>query len=317
MLKSLKNLSSQPVQVLVLALDEDCFYLLQRLNLPWVRLIRLPDLQPASTVNTCMKNRNWTEFCWTLSSLLCRYCIRFLGWPEVTYLDADIFFHGDPETLFQKHPSHSTLITDHNYAPEYDQSAISGRYCVQFLRFTRHVSSTSLLDWWALRCIEDCPSIPKPGKFGDQKYLESFASISSEVETIQSWGAGLAPWNAKKFVFELDESQALLCGLDSPIDPLIFYHYHGFQILETGEIDLCRHYYAIPQFLQQHTYQEYVSSLNQICKDILNKNLGKFIRVEKDSTHPLKMEKRRRLGVCYRDKAPYYLRKLTNKTLHG
>ena len=47
------------------------------------------------------------------------------------------------------------LITDHAYAPEHDQSATSGQYCLQFMTFTRNGGEV-VRKWWEERCIEWC-----------------------------------------------------------------------------------------------------------------------------------------------------------------
>jgi hypothetical protein len=65
------------------------------------------------------------------------------------------------------------LITDHGYAPEYDQSATSGQYCVQFMTFERD-GGEPVRRWWEERCIEWCYARFEDGKFGDQKYLDDW-----------------------------------------------------------------------------------------------------------------------------------------------
>src|SRR3546814_10715067 len=73
---------------------------------------------------------------------------------------------------FEKSGAH-VLMTDHGYSPEYDQSATSGQYCVQFMTFNRH-GGEHIRHWWESRCIEWCFARFEDGKFGDQKYLDDW-----------------------------------------------------------------------------------------------------------------------------------------------
>ena len=46
-----------------------------------------------------------------------------------------MFFYSNPRVLYDEMGANSVLITEHRYTKEYDQSATSGKYCVQFVTF--------------------------------------------------------------------------------------------------------------------------------------------------------------------------------------
>lgn len=102
--------------------------------------------------------RTTGEYCWTLTP--------FAPWfvlnadpevPRVTYVDADFWFRKSPDALFIEldRSGKDILITDHAYAPENDGSADHGRFCVQFVVFTRTRSDNVIREWQG-QCLEWC-----------------------------------------------------------------------------------------------------------------------------------------------------------------
>ncbi|HAA01379.1 MAG TPA: hypothetical protein DCD96_06995, partial [Flavobacteriales bacterium] len=99
-----------------------------------------------------------------------------------------MYFYSDPEVLIREMGNNSVLITPHNYSPEYDNSSISGRYCVQFVCFKNTADGMAVLNWWKDSCIDWCFDRVEDGKFGDQKYLDEFSSRFSGVLTVLKTG---------------------------------------------------------------------------------------------------------------------------------
>lgn len=63
---------------------------------------------------------------------------------------------------------------------------------------------------------------------GDQKYLDSWPNDYSSCCIINNLGAGVAPWNYSQYTFSVNPSDSSIL-VDAL--PLIFYHFHQFQIL--------------------------------------------------------------------------------------
>jgi hypothetical protein len=57
-------------------------------------------------------------------------------------------FFSSPEPIFTEAKNASILLTEHRYLPEYDQSATSGIYNVQFMMFRRNIEGLNALTWW-------------------------------------------------------------------------------------------------------------------------------------------------------------------------
>jgi len=141
----------------VLCVDDETHDVLQRLALPNVRLLKLSELETDELLSV-KPGRAIAEYCWTLTPFAPRFVFETEPTVKrVTYLDADLWFRKHPKPIFDELDASGkcVLITDHAYAPEYDQSATSGQFCVQFMTFHRD-GGELVRQWWEERCIEWC-----------------------------------------------------------------------------------------------------------------------------------------------------------------
>src|SRR5262245_16846177 len=159
----------------VLCLDDRTQKTLEDLLNPNLRTIPLAEVETRDLL-AVKPGRNFAEYSWTLTPFTPRFVFeRDASVTRVTYLDADLFLLKSPRPIFEEFDASgkSVLITEHAYDVEYDQSATSGRFCVQFMTFVRD-SSEPVRSWWAERCLEWCFARSEDGKFGDQKYLDDW-----------------------------------------------------------------------------------------------------------------------------------------------
>ncbi|MFH2139896.1 MAG: glycosyl transferase [Pseudomonadota bacterium] len=244
----------------ILCVDADAYEVLTRLDLPRVRLLKLSRLETPELL-AVKPGRGKGEYCWTLTPFAPRFVFEAdAEVSRVTYIDADIWFRKNPAPIFREFDSSGkhALITDHSYAPEYDQSATSGQYCVQFMTFTRDDGEV-VRKWWEERCIEWCFARFEEGKFGDQKYLDDWPTRFERLVHVlehQEWT--LAPWNATRY----------------PYSQAIFYHFHGLRITGGHRVDFGA--YGLPAPLIENIYEPYVDDLRNSI-DILNE-LGIVVR---------------------------------------
>lgn len=235
----------------ILCMDDDAHKALTRLNLPNMRLLELCKLETADLL-AIKSGRTKGEYCWTLTPFAPRFVFEAdSAVDRVTYLDADLWFRKNPSPIFAEFDTSKkhVLITDHAYAPEYDQSATSGQYCVQFMTFTRN-NGEAVRKWWEEKCVEWCFARHEDGKFGDQKYLDDWAERFSEhVHVLQNKELLLAPWNATRF----------------PYGNSIAWHFHSLRIsvnirkriyIEFGP-------YVLPKFTRINVYQNYLEDLKK------------------------------------------------------
>ena len=153
----------------ILCIDDVTFDVLHALKLSNIRLLKLSDLETAE-LKAVKSSRTKAEYCWTLTPFAPRFVFEAnTSINQVTYIDADLWFRKSPLDVFEEFEASgkSVLITDHAYAPEYDQSATSGQYCVQFMVFTRGRGEV-VRKWWEERCIEWCYARFENGLFGER-----------------------------------------------------------------------------------------------------------------------------------------------------
>jgi hypothetical protein len=201
----------------VLCIDEASFETLRGLSLPRLRLLDLRRLETAE-LRAVRPSRSRAEYCWTLTPFAPRWVFETdPAVKRVTYLDADLFLLKSPRPIFRELDASgkAVLITDHAYAPDYDQSSMSGKYCVQFLTFER-LRGEVVRHWWQERCVEWCFNREENGLFGDQKYLESFPVLFAELTHVLERKEWLqAPWNAIRF----------------PCSDCIAFHFQGLRLI--------------------------------------------------------------------------------------
>jgi hypothetical protein len=229
----------------VLCVDDETYDVLDKLALPNVRLLKLSAIETEELLSV-KPGRTIAEYCWTLTPFAPRFVFEADATVErVTYLDADLWFRKHPKPIFEELDAskEQVLITDHGYSPEYDQSAISGQFCVQFMTFTRE-GGEPVRKWWEERCVEWCYARFEDGKFGDQKYLDDWPErFGSLVHVLQDKERTLAPWNASRF----------------PYANAVFYHFHGLRIISKNQLQIGG--YSLPLALTQHVYAPYCDDL--------------------------------------------------------
>lgn len=236
----------------VLCLDDACLQTLQRLDLPQMRPLDLAELETPELL-AVKSGRTRAEYCWTVTPWSIQWVLEAEPTAQrVTYLDADVFFLKSPAPIFAEFEASGcgVLITEHGYAPEYDHSPRFGRYCVQFLPVVRGLGEP-ILHWWRDQCIEWCFARFENGLFGDQKYLDQFASISpGNVNAICSDCRFQGPWNCSIFKF----SDAIL------------FHFHGLRILSRQLVMASGGGYLLPSPTLSYVYAKYCELLVRLIR---------------------------------------------------
>jgi len=240
-------------QLWILCVDDEVYEALIKLSLNNVRLLQLSKLETEELLRAKAGRTNG-EYCWTLTPFAPRFVFeadkRVL---RVTYLDADLWFRKTPKAIFDEfdQSGKDVLITDHAYAAEYDQSAKSGQYCVQFMTFTRNGGEV-VRKWWEEKCIEWCYARFEEGKFGDQKYLDDWSErFIDYVHVLNNKELALAPWNAIRF----------------PYGNAVFWHFHGLRLLPNRKVDVGS-IYQIPSKAIKNVYLPYFNDLNNVTETL-------------------------------------------------
>ena len=224
MYESLKSHSNH-FHLYIFAFDDVSYKMLKKLKLDSVTVISLKEFEDEELLSI-KESRSAGEYCWTCTPSTIKYCIEHYTLKNCTYLDADLYFYADPSVLIEEMGEKSVLITPHRYTPEYDQSATSGIYCVQFMTFKNNERGVEVLEWWRNACNTWCYARFEDGKFGDQKYLDDWLDRFEGVHALENLGGGVAPWNVQQY------------NLEDEAFKLIFYHFHNFKFLEHNKVDL-------------------------------------------------------------------------------
>ncbi|MCI5197451.1 MAG: glycosyl transferase [Candidatus Electrothrix sp. AW5] len=271
----------------VICLDDECKTTLDNIGYSDIKTISLKNVETTELL-ALKPTRNKAEYCWTLTPFAPRWVFEIDPTiKRVTYVDADMYFFKSPQPLFEEFESSgkAVMITDHFYAPEFDQSATSGQYCVQFMPFVRQASEP-VRKWWEKRCVEWCYQRMEKGKFGDQKYVESFPIIfPDKVHICQQENAFLAPWNASRY----------------PYSTCIGYHFHGLRLLDHGTVRLYPSEYLIPRPTKKNIYHKYMSVFSSALL-VTEWNLEKKTKKVKTSFLPRLRNNMHRLFFLYFNK---------------
>jgi hypothetical protein len=152
---------------------------------------------------------------------------------HLTYLDADLLFFSSVEPLFEEMGAASIAAIEHRYTARLEHLLPRGRFCVQWLTFRHDDTGRQCLRRWRDQCLEWCYARVEDGRFADQKYLDAWPTeYGAAFRALEHVGAGLAPWNFPRFPVEERGGALSVAGR-----PLIFYHFHQFQLLVGGEYD--------------------------------------------------------------------------------
>jgi hypothetical protein len=180
-------------------------------------------------------------------------------------------FYSDPRVLNEELVNSSVLITEHRYTPEYDQSATSGIYCVQYVLFRNDEAGMKVLRWWRDACLEWCFNRSENGKFGDQKYLDDWTTKFEGVHVLNHFGGGVAPWNLQQFKLISDNGVFFVKDRKSRLTkPLIFFHFHGLRFYAVDTVEYTGAAYFVGSDWKKLLFKPYVLSLFRLADQLMN-----------------------------------------------
>lgn len=254
----------------IFAFDDSCYQILTDLKLSNATIIPLEEFETQELL-AVKGSRTQGEYCWTCTSSTIWHCIHTYGLSNCTYIDADLLFFSDPKVLTDEMGENAILITSHRYSSEYDQSALSGIYCVQFVTFKNTEQGLKALDWWRKACLEWCFNRFEDGKFGDQKYLDDWPERFEGVHVLQHPGGGLAPWNTNRYAYEEADGKVWVRDASSGRVPVVFYHFHDFRYSIQESFRLTAEQYRLNKEVINLIYKPYVKAL--LTAEILIRNI--------------------------------------------
>ncbi|MBQ0118888.1 MAG: glycosyl transferase [Bacteroidales bacterium] len=248
----------------VFAFDDILADALKMMTHPEVTVVTLAEFEDEDLLRV-KPTRTAGEYCWTCSSSTIYYCLTHFDLDHCTYIDADLYFFSNPRVLIDEMGDDDVLITEHRYTPKYDQSATSGKYCVQFMTFKNTERGMAVLKWWRERCLEWCYARKEDGKFGDQKYLDDWNTRFDGVCELQHLGGGVAPWNMQQYIFFKKRTRLFsskIVGKDIASGrefDLVFFHFHNCECFKKGVLREWKLTgYELPESVRCYIYCTYL-----------------------------------------------------------
>ena len=273
MYESLKT-QTKSFHLYIFAFDDLTFEILSDLKLDSVTVVSLKEFETQELLEV-KKNRSVAEYCWTCTPSSISHVLNNYDIPHCTYIDADLYFYSDPSVLITElmESGKSVLITEHRFSflPKLYEEKRGGRFCVQFITFIREENSMQVLEKWRGQCIDWCYSRYEDGKFGDQKYLEEWPLIYSNIHILEHQGGGIAPWNLTQYSFKKeDDSFNGTLLKDRSEFKVVFFH---FQYVKFMENDLCDiGWYCTSSEVRRLFYEPYLQKVIEIQKGIMKLN---------------------------------------------
>ncbi len=247
----------------IFAFDDRLAEAMKTMSLPHITVVTLKEFEDQELL-AIKSSRTTGEYCWTCSGSTILYCLEQYHLDACTYIDADLYFFSDPTILINEMGDDDVLITAHRYTSAYDQTATSGKYCVQFMTFKNTENGLHVLRWWRNACLEWCYNRIEDGKFGDQKYLDDWTIRFKGIHELQHLGGGVAPWNMQQYTFRREGDSVIGTELSTEKDfELVFFHFHDLLCFKKGafrEFSLCPNY-ILPKSAKDVVYSLYLPVL--------------------------------------------------------
>ena len=246
-----------------MAFDKECYDRLRSLNLPCITVEFLDDFETPELLQV-KPSRTIAEYCWTCGPSVIWYFIQKYSLPDITYVDSDLFFLGNPEVIVKEIGNSSVAITEQGIGEK--GAKLYGRYCVQYMYFKNDEEGLNTLKWWRDSCIDWCYQRFEGDKYGDQKYLDNFPSLSPSLCVLKNPSAGIAPWNMMRY--KLKGNAILQDGIEYPF---IFYHMHGIVADIEGDVLALR---SLHFAFNQEQLDKFLLPYAKTNMEVLNEYLG-------------------------------------------
>jgi len=246
-----------------LCMDEASHAALRELQWPEITPISLTEFERDDPqLRQAKATRSLVEYYFTCSPSLPLYVLN--RWAEVnliTYLDADLFFFGDLEPLFDELGDASVGMIPHRFSPRVQDRSQFGTYNVGWLSFRRDEDGLACLAWWRERCLEWCYTRVEGNRYADQKYLNEWPARFNGVRILEHEGANVGPWNLGRHrITERDGS----IWVDE--HPLIFFHFSSLLRVSPWlyNTNLASWHVRPPAVVRRRIVGPYIAALEQV-----------------------------------------------------
>jgi len=209
-------------KLVMFCMCDESYNYLQKANLENVVLVHFEKLEKFLPNLLAVKHtRSKVEYFYTCSPCTCYYVLKHYEEADIiTYLDADLYFFNSPAPLFEELGDNSIGIIEHKFSFFSKRNLIYGRFNVGWINFRNDEVGIQCLTDWMEDCIDWCYHKLEDGKYGDQKYLDSWPNKYPNLKILNHKGANLGMWNVGNY--KLTERQGCIYVDD---EKLLFYHF--------------------------------------------------------------------------------------------
>ena len=290
----------------VLCLDDEVYSMLSKLDDEALVLLRLADLEREKPELARAKgNRSIIEYYFTISPYLPRWVLQQnSSLKQVTYLDSDLYFFGDPQKVFDEIGEGSVAMMPHRFLDVNKSREQFGHYNVGWLSFRNNTEGRACLDDWASQCLDWCYDKVEGERFADQKYLNAWPKKYPGTVVVKNSGANAAPWNIARYAITSSKDEILLDN-----NPLVFYHFEGMKWVNAYLLDVSalRCSACSPQAIKLVVNTIYKPYIKELYK----------AKMKLKTMQPIRLSKRKNIrnqvalqeivkGVLRRDYVPQY-----------
>ena len=247
-------------ELVVLCMDEAVEASLRRKALPQVRLLPVGSLEAGNpALAAARSDRTNLEFYFTCTSWLMQHLLAQLPAGELlTYLDADLYFFGSPQPVYDEIGEASVAITPHRFPATLTHLERYGKFNVGWVSLRNDATGRACAADWAVKCAAWCFSFLEGDRYADQKYLDAWTTQFPGTVSLTQPGINAAPWNVKDCTIKAGKQ-----GVRINRHPLIFYHFHALVHLGNQLYDPSLHKYdaVMTRGLRESVYLPYLALL--------------------------------------------------------
>lgn len=252
-------------EIYVLCMEKDSYDILRSLKLNRMHCLELDAFENADLL-AIKKDRNIKEYIWTIKPNFLYYIMtNYPGSRYYAHIDTDVCFFGDPCGIFNENPDASLFITKENNSHQYAYfDEFCGVYNSGFVGCKADDTGRAAIKWLGEKAIEWCyDRYDFEGKrFGEQRYLEEWPSMYSNVHVVENPGVNAAPWSIDRYQVRLFKG---ITYLDK--HKLIFFHFSTLKIFNSVEFEMSW-YFDIKPSVIRNIYEPYLKHLSKTMREL-------------------------------------------------
>jgi hypothetical protein len=198
------------------------------------------------------KRYNTFELNCSLKSFFLDHAMQQYNPTQLLFMDSDMMAFSSLDYLIHLLDDDSILLTPHifspfpvdNHKPQERDILKAGMFNAGFLGLRNDDTGKALLKWWTERMVDQCYEIPKWGWVVDQNWLNLASLYFDRVKIVGHRGCNVAYWNFHERQITKDGSHYRV----NQIDPLLFFHFSGYQFATPDMISRHQNRYKMDDF---------------------------------------------------------------------